>query len=436
MIAALLSYVMVLPAQFLCLLPMRHQLKPGRKHTVIILAVLNAVLLPMAAFITVQFSLDINYVLFPLLLVFFMVYQHLLKCPVSKSISVFLSVSALMAILCNLTCAIEASFFDPSSGANTLSPQSALIQLSVNTLAAGILFVPFFRYGSRLIDELKLEKIWYMTVPFSGVLIICNLFIRPLKYETLFVNNVFRSFLFSIFSFLILWNLLCVIYYQIVMGVLNASRTRERMRMLEMQESQFESQQQYMESFARTRHDFRQNIFTMKNLYHEGNYEQLGQYIDEYYDALPVPETRQYCSNRALNALLNYYAGKAKENDIPVSFRIDIPQKTAVSDVDLCTIIGNILENAVAASLEIPVEKRSLLLSGLVQNNRLYIVATNSFNGLVKQRNGKYLSSRHTGSGIGLKSICASAEKYHGKASFSHNDKEFHSDVMLLLQPA
>ena len=270
----------------------------------------------------------------------------------------------------------------------------------------------------------------------NGVMIICNLFIRPLKYETLFVNNVFRSFLFSIFTFLILWNMLCVIYYQIVMGVLNASRTRERMRMLEMQESQFESQQQYMESFARTRHDFRQNILTMKNLYHEGNFEQLGLYIDEYYDALPVPETRQYCCNRALNALLNFYAGKAKENEIPVSFRIDIPQKISVSDIDLCTIIGNILENAVAASLEIPVERRSLLLSGLVQNNRLYIVATNSFSGLVRQRNSEYLSSRHTGSGIGLKSVCASAEKYHGKAVFSHNGQEFHSDVMLLLQPA
>ena len=435
MIAALLSFVMVLPAQVLCLLPMRHQLKPGQKKTVAILAVLNAFLLPMAAFVTIQFSLDINYVLFPMLLVFFVVYQHILKCPISKTLAVFLSVSALMAILCNLTCAIEASF-DPASGANTLSLKSALIQLGVNTVALGILFFPFFRHGSRLIDELKLEKIWYMTLPFSGVMIICNLFIRPLKYETLFVNNVFRSFLFSIFTFLILWNMLCVIYYQIVMGALNASRTRERMRMLEMQESQFESQQQYMESFARTRHDFRQNILTMKNLYHEGNYEQLGQYIDEYYDALPVPETRHYCSNRALNALLNYYAGKAKENAIPISFRIDIPQKTSVSDVDLCTIIGNILENAVAASLEIPAEKRSLLLSGLVQNNRLYIVATNSFNGLVKERNGKYLSRRHSGSGIGLKSIRTSAEKYHGKAAFSHDGCEFHSDVMLLLQPA
>ena len=219
------------------------------------------------------------------------------------------------------------------------------------------------------------------------------------------------------------------------MGVLHAARTREKMRILEMQESQFESQQQYMESFARTRHDFRQNIRTMKNLFHEGDYEQLGKYIDEYYDSLPVPETRRYCSNTALNALLNYYAGKAKENDIPVSFRIDIPQKISVSDVDLCTIIGNILENAVTACLEIPAENRSLLLSGLVQNNRLYIVATNSFSGQVRERNGKYLSRRHSGSGIGLKSIQTSAEKYHGKAEFSHNGQEFHSDVMLLLQP-
>ena len=142
MIAALLSFVMVLPAQVLCLLPMRHQLKPGQKKTVAILAVLNAFLLPMAAFVTIQFSLDINYVLFPMLLVFFVVYQHILKCPISKTLAVFLSVSALMAILCNLTCAIEASF-DPASGANTLSLKSALIQLGVNTVALGILFIPF-----------------------------------------------------------------------------------------------------------------------------------------------------------------------------------------------------------------------------------------------------------------------------------------------------
>ena len=434
MIPALLSFAMILPAQVLCLLPVWHQLKPGRNKTVILLAVLDAVLLPAGAWITFRYGLDINYILLPLLLIFFGVYQTCLKCPFCKSLSVFMSVCALMAILCNLACAIEAAL-DPSAGAALISLRSALIQLAVNSAAAALLAFPFLKYGSRLIDHLQLQKIWYMTLPFSFVLIVCNLFIRPLKYETLFVNNVFRSFLFSIFSFLTLWNMLCVIYYQIVMGIRNAALARERIRMLEMQESQFESQQQYMNSFARVRHDFRQNILTMKNLYHEGNYQQLGRYIDEYYDSLPSPGTFQYCPNSALNALLNYYAGKAKESGIHTSFRIDLPGKVTVSDVDLCTIIGNILENAVTACLEVRAGTPGISLSVLVQNNRLYIVATNSFNGLVRQRNGEYLSLRHSGSGIGLTSIRASAEKYHGTAEFSHDGREFHSDVMLLLQP-
>ena len=433
MIPALLSFMMVIPAQALCLLPMCHQFRHSWKRTVLIMAALNAVSLPLAAFVTWHFSLDINYVLLPLLLIFFWFYQFCLKCPVSKSLSTFLSICALMAILCNLTCAIEASM-DPTIGANTLSVRSGLLQLGINALAAGILAFPFLKYGSKLMDQLNLQKIWYMTLPFSAVLIICNLFIRPLKYETLFVNNVFRSFLFSIFSFLTLWNLLCIIYYQIVIGVMNASRAMERIRMLEMQESQFESQREYMESFSRTRHDFRQNILTMKNLYHEGDYSRLGEYIDEYYDSLPSPETKQYCPNGALNALLNFYAGKAKENNIHASFRIDIPRKVSVSDVDLCTIVGNILENAIAACMDLPEEERMLSLSVLVQNHRLYIVATNTFNGIIRQWNGEFLSLRHSGNGIGLNSVRASAEKYHGKAEFSHNGKEFHSTVMLVLE--
>ena len=172
----------------------------------------------------------------------------------------------------------------------------------------------------------------------------------------------------------------------------------------------------------------------MKNLYHEGSYSRLGEYIDEYYDSLPSPETKQYCQNGALNALLNFYAGKAKENGIRASFRIDIPRKISVSDVDLCTIIGNILENAIAACMDLPEEERMLSLSGLVQNHRLYIVATNTFNGIIRQWNGEYLSLRHSGNGIGLNSVRASAEKYHGKAEFSHNEKEFHSNVLLVLE--
>ena len=52
MTAALLSYLMLLPAQVLCLLPMCHQLKPGRRKALIFLVVLDAVLFPLAALVT------------------------------------------------------------------------------------------------------------------------------------------------------------------------------------------------------------------------------------------------------------------------------------------------------------------------------------------------------------------------------------------------
>ena len=94
MIPALLSFAMVLPAQVLCLLPVWHQLKPGRHKTVILLAVLDAVLLPAGAWITFRYGLDINYILLPLLLLFLQIYKiYFTKS--QKSLFFFRGISAL-----------------------------------------------------------------------------------------------------------------------------------------------------------------------------------------------------------------------------------------------------------------------------------------------------------------------------------------------------
>jgi len=46
-------------------------------------------------------------------------------------------------------------------------------------------------------------------------------------------------------------------------------------------------------------------------------------------------------------------------------------------------------------------------------------------------KDGQYLSTRSGGSGLGLKSIAPTAEKYGDIARFLHEDKEFCSDVMI-----
>ena len=422
MFAILLYLLPLLPMQVLSLMPLRRQTKYGPAATLGITAAADCVLFPLLAVIGVRSGLDTNLLLLLALAVSWVLFVLLTRCPACKTLSSALLICALQTILSNAACAVYANV-DPAYRAEMLSAEFALLQLAINTVSACLLIPLFRKYGSRLVDCLDIRRIWYMTLPFSLVLMISNQFVRPLRFETLFVNNVYRSFIFILSSSLILWCLLAVIFHQIVTGILDAAKTEEKMHMLEMQESQFKAQQEYLESFSRTRHDFRQNILTMRNLFHQGEYEDLGRYIDEYSDALPVPETRQYCRNNALNALLNYYAGKAKDLGFAAVFRIELPDELQVSDVDLCTIIGNILENAVRACAAVPEEKRNLALTVQVRNNhRLYIVATNAFDGTVRRQ----------GSGIGLKSIQACAEKYGGTASFSHDGLEFHSDVMLL----
>ena len=105
-----------------------------------------------------------------------------------------------------------------------------------------------------------------------------------------------------------------------------------------------------------------------------------------------------------------------------------------VSDVDLCGMIGNILENAITACLKIPENERWIQLTVLAKNNaQLFIIATNSFDGKPKQKDGQYLTTNRYGTGLGLTSIQTTAENYNGTADFSHQDREFYTDIVIPL---
>ena len=102
--------------------------------------------------------------------------------------------------------------------------------------------------------------------------------------------------------------------------------------------------------------------------------------------------------------------------------------------MDLCTVIGNILDNAVAACRDSEPADRFIQLSAVVDNGTtLFIVASNSCEGLTFTREGRYVSTKMEGSGLGLSSITQIAESYGGSAEFSDRDGVFYTNVMIPL---
>lgn len=432
--ALLLSCLIVIPAALLCCLPMKNELRFFKIRVALGGALLLTAASLLAAWLGTRSLLGPNALLPMVLAVFFLFYRLTLRVSLPKALAVFLLVTALLSILSNYACLYDA-VRNPTLGAAYVTPDFALFRLALGALAVALLAWPFLRYGSELVERLNIDRIWWMACPFSVILLSINLFLRPMKYETLYVNRVATAVPEILTALLLIWALLCMTFYYIVMGILNAAWTEERNRILEMQESQYQAQRRYMDSTARARHDFKHTLRTLKGMAEAKDYAALDAYLDEYLKSLPVRDVENYCENSAVNALLNYYAQEAQRQGIFLNLQAELDRTTGVSDVDLCGILGNILSNAVTACQDLPKGDRWIQLRVTrYMGESLVIVATNSFNGEVRRKDGRYLSTRRKGSGIGLTSIASTVERYGGRAEFFHEGRTFFTNILIPLR--
>ena len=396
------------------------------------MGLLLCVSLPLFALIDA--SVAYNTLLGPTFLLFLIAYCRTVKTPFCQKLAVFVLVCAILSFNANFANGFD-GFRHPTATIEDFSLEAAIFQFVLSVVFAAVLFWPMAKYGSWLIDHFRIRKVWYIGSAVSGVFLLFNLLTVPQKYETLHVNNMEMVFLTVVPMMLVLLFLLCWIYYTIVRGLVEMSETRERNRILEMEESQYRKLQQYMAESAAVRHDFHHTIGVLDELLSAGDAENAAKYLKEYISAMPKNETTHYCGHPALNAVLNYYAENARQARIRLKINVDLPEKLPLTDVELCSIVGNLFDNAITACCEVPEEERWIDLTISCPNDvRFGIVSANSFNGKVKMDDGHYLSTRRGGSGIGLASINSIVERYHGTASFRHEDKAFYSGVMLPME--
>lgn len=161
-------------------------------------------------------------------------------------------------------------------------------------------------------------------------------------------------------------------------------------------------------------------------------------YLKQYEESIPTPGIRHYCDNDLINAALNFHEGLAEESQIRTKFQVELPAISEAQTFDLVTLLSNLVENSRQGCETVPPEERRIQLRiATVNEENLYIVVSNTFDGHVRREGGRYLSTRRRqgGRGIGLRSIRRTAEKYDGEAKFYHEGKLFHADITLKIEP-
>ena len=181
------------------------------------------------------------------------------------------------------------------------------------------------------------------------------------------------------------------------------------------------------------RHDYHNHIQTMLALTDKP--EELRRYLWMLNDDLTTVDMVLKTGNVMVDAILNSKLSLIKTKGIEVDAKATVPEKLTVSEVDLCVIIGNLLDNAMEACLRQPEGQRRFIRVYIgIFKQQLYLCITNSTEGRAKKRGNTYLSAKGSPThGFGLLRLDRLVQKYAGYLNRQDEPGAFATEIMLPL---
>lgn len=182
------------------------------------------------------------------------------------------------------------------------------------------------------------------------------------------------------------------------------------------------------------RHDYHNHIQVLKAHMGLAQYAQAEKYLDGLAEDLTTVDTVLKTGNVMVDAILNSKLAMLQERKIAVDATAVVPDSISVSGIDLAVLIGNLLDNAMEACMELPQEQdRFVRIYIDIIKKQLYIAVTNSMRGKAVKTGGRYRSGKAGSHGFGLLRIDSIVAKYHGYLNRQTEDGVFATEVMLPL---
>ena len=216
-------------------------------------------------------------------------------------------------------------------------------------------------------------------------------------------------------------------------------------RLSDFQDSVLKKQRDEVQNIYQTmrawRHDYHNHMQTIKAMLSMGKKQELSEYLDNLEKDLDSIDIAIRTGNVSLDAILSSKVSIARKNFIDVNCTAKVPQDLKISDVHLCAIVGNLLDNAIEAcekmacssKKEESMPQRFIRVYIGLFKSQLYISVTNSTCEKYRRRLSELVTSKLGEHGFGLRRIDKIAEKYDGYVNRKNEPGVFATEVMLPL---
>ncbi|NRG41090.1 GHKL domain-containing protein [Rathayibacter sp. VKM Ac-2835] len=188
-----------------------------------------------------------------------------------------------------------------------------------------------------------------------------------------------------------------------------------------------------MEEVDRKYHDMKNQIEVIRA---ENDPRRKDSYLDELEGSIQAFANQRRTGNAVLDILLSAKSTYCTEQRIQLTCVADGALLDFMNVIDITSVFGNALDNAIESSVRVPdLERRLIRVAVFSQNELLMIRVENTFDGRLRIVEGHPVSLKPDPSqhGFGLRNIRGVAEKYDGTVTFESRENWFSLRILIPL---
>ena len=198
-----------------------------------------------------------------------------------------------------------------------------------------------------------------------------------------------------------------------------------------LQEKYYDALSENIETARKSRHDVKHHLNVLNGYLINNDQTGLKEYLQEYIESNDAQEYIPFTGNSNVDALLYSHHKAIKANNIELSVSCDLSDIGDIKEIDLCTLMGNAIENAIEANQYV-YENRFIKICSIKEDDTLIITIDNSFDGKIDKREGIFYSRKQLDrKGVGTASMVETCHKYNGMCKFEYKDKVFYTSFLL-----
>ena len=191
--------------------------------------------------------------------------------------------------------------------------------------------------------------------------------------------------------------------------------------------------QQQEEAVRKQRHDIKNNMTILQKLAEQKDIDAIQKYIRQYIENYPSGVSFVHTNHTTVDAIINTKLNYAQEMGIHTTCVID-SNLPLIPDTDYCSLLGNMLDNAIEASQK-NIESPKIMLEIVSTGEKLRIRVKNKIQESILKTN-PYLYTTKTSllkHGYGISILKEIAAKYDGTADFFEENSYFIAQIVLYI---